>query len=203
MKSSTLHRSNLTKERMELLREIKAQKRVSTDSAPGIYVRPAKEKELDVLWQSFKVNQKDEKSPAVYMVTGFIAGALAMFILTAIISFAAHSASDEGSLGFQSIKAEKIHTPEAAPAKPAPKAKANAKDAAAISFLPPDTAKASPTSKGKTEQYTIKAGDTLDSIAVRFYGKYDSTLINKIASANNLQNPHQIRVGQVLTIPID
>ena len=48
MKSSTLHRSNLTKERMELLREIKAQRHTSNDNSPGIYVRPAKENELDL-----------------------------------------------------------------------------------------------------------------------------------------------------------
>ena len=87
MKSSTLHRSNLTKEIMELLREIKAQRHTSNDNSPGIYVRPAKEKELDLLWQTFKVNHKSEKSINAYMVVGFIGGALAMFLLTVLISF--------------------------------------------------------------------------------------------------------------------
>ena len=100
MKSSTLHRSNLTKERMELLREIKAQHRSSNDSSPGIYVRPAKEKELDVLWKNFNVNQKTDRSVNAYMIVGFIGGALAMFLLTALISFATHAFS-ENSMNLQ------------------------------------------------------------------------------------------------------
>ncbi len=195
MKSSTLHRSNLTKERMELLREIKSQKRVSNDSAPGIYVRPTKEKELDVLWQSFKVNQKDEKSPAVYLVTGFIVGALAMFLMTAIISFAAHSVSDDGNFR---IEKEKVKSPQVSE-----KVAATAVSNESINFLPPDTAKSSANVGSKTETYTIKSGDTLDSVAMRFYGKYDNAQISKIANANNLANPNKLSIGQKLIIPID
>ncbi len=209
MKSSTLHRSNLTKERMELLREIKAQKRTSNDSTPGIYVRPTKEKELDVLWQSFKVNQKDEKSPALYMVAGFIVGAIAMFLMTAVISFAAHSASEEGNFTFHSTKTGDIKTTpkeiKALPTMPSEtnisRSKNKSKDKE-INFLPPDTAKTASTST-KVEQYTIKPGDTLDNIALRFYGQYNSTQINKIATTNNITNPNRISIGQVLTIPLD
>lgn len=44
--------------------------------------------------------------------------------------------------------------------------------------------------------YTVKAGDTLSSIARRF-----GTTVNAIARANNLKNPNFIRVGQKLWIP--
>ena len=199
MKSSTLHRSNLTQERMELLRAIKEQKRNSSDSAPGIYVRPAKEKELDVLWQSFKVNQKDEKSPAIYMVTGFIVGAIAMFLMTALISFAAHTFSGNSGLNLQPAKTEK------APKITIPKPETKSKDAS-INFLPPDTAKASSdsdASKMMSEEYTIKPGDTLGSIALRFLGSSDPESISKIAEANKITNPERINIGQVLVIPAE
>jgi len=44
--------------------------------------------------------------------------------------------------------------------------------------------------------YTVKPGDTLYAIAVKF-----GTTVAAIASANNIANPNQISVGQVLIIP--
>lgn len=47
--------------------------------------------------------------------------------------------------------------------------------------------------------YTVQAGDWLSTIAGRAYG--DIMQYNKIAQANNIQNPDVIEVGQVLQIP--
>jgi peptidoglycan hydrolase-like protein with peptidoglycan-binding domain len=47
-------------------------------------------------------------------------------------------------------------------------------------------------------QYVVQAGDTLAAIAQRF-----GTTVEAIVSANNIQNPDLIFVGQVLTIPTD
>ena len=44
--------------------------------------------------------------------------------------------------------------------------------------------------------YTVKAGDTLSAIAVKF-----GTTVAAIASANNITNINNIGVGQVLIIP--
>jgi len=44
--------------------------------------------------------------------------------------------------------------------------------------------------------HTVKAGDTLYSIAIKY-----GTTVAAIATANNIANPNQIAVGQVLTIP--
>ena len=46
-------------------------------------------------------------------------------------------------------------------------------------------------------KYTVKAGDTLYSIASKY-----KTTVSAIASANNLTNINLISVGQVLTIPV-
>ncbi|QHJ72408.1 polysaccharide deacetylase [Planococcus halotolerans] len=51
-----------------------------------------------------------------------------------------------------------------------------------------------PASRGTT--YTVKAGDTLYSIAQRF-----NTTVAKIAAANNIANVNLLRIGQVLKIP--
>lgn len=47
-----------------------------------------------------------------------------------------------------------------------------------------------------TTTYTVKAGDTLYAIAVRF-----NTTVAKIAAANNITNVNLLRIGQVLIIP--
>lgn len=44
--------------------------------------------------------------------------------------------------------------------------------------------------------YTVKAGDTLYSIARRY-----NITVSQLASANNISNPSLIRAGQILTIP--
>lgn len=47
--------------------------------------------------------------------------------------------------------------------------------------------------------YTVKSGDTLSKIAKRFYG--DLNDYKKIASANGIDNPDLIKVGQELKLP--
>jgi peptidoglycan-N-acetylglucosamine deacetylase len=42
----------------------------------------------------------------------------------------------------------------------------------------------------------VKSGDTLYAIAIRY-----NTTVAAIASLNNIANPNQIKVGQVLKIP--
>jgi LysM repeat protein len=56
-----------------------------------------------------------------------------------------------------------------------------------------------PTSPATEQRYTIKRGDTLAQIAVRFYG--DAKRYIDIARVNNITNPGAIRIGQVLRIP--
>lgn len=184
MKSSTLHRSNLSKERMVLLEELRAKSAMSEEhvqqAAPNVYIRPSKEKELDVLWQNFKVNQRDEKSPGVYLTTGFIAGAVAMFLMTALLSFTSNSMNNSND------------APKLVKRKPAK---------AQLSIIPADTAEKAKTLSSET--YTIKSGDTLEGVIIRFYGKYDPSKVIKIMEVNNMSNPNQLSIGQVLTIPLE
>ncbi len=186
MKSSTLHRSNLSKERMVLLEELRAKSNTITeDTAPKTYVRPSKEKELDVLWQNFKVNQKTEKSPGIYLATGFITGALCMFLMTALLSFSTNSLSNSASVDDQPKLVKRVKN----------------QDAAKLAIIPAD--KAEPAAPAAPETYTIKAGDTLEGVIIRFYGKYDTSKVSKIMEANNMSNPNQLSIGQKLIIPMD
>jgi LysM repeat protein len=49
---------------------------------------------------------------------------------------------------------------------------------------------------GGQRAYTVKSGDTLYTIAIKF-----GTTVAAIATANNITNPNRISVGQVLVIP--
>lgn len=184
MKSSTLRRSNLSKERMVILEELSRNKKQPYDASPGVYVRQnaSKDKELDVLWQNFKVTQKEDKSPGIYLATGFIAGAVAMLIMTTLLSFSVHG----------------NYSSDVAPAH-------KAKERAKLTFIPADKTAAveeSATPKG-SESYTVKSGDTLAGIIIRFYGSYDVSKIDKIQQANGMKNPNDLQIGQTLTIPMD
>lgn len=180
MKSSTLRRSNLSKERMLVLEELSRNKKQPYDETPGVYVRANKEKELDVLWQNFRVSQKEDKSPGIYLATGFIAGAIAMLIMTTLLSFSIHSTTDSDVIS-------------------APKVKEKAK----LTFIPADKTVAEPTAKTGTETYTVKSGDTLQGIVIRFYGAYSPSKAEKLRAANNMANPNALKLGQVLTIPME
>lgn len=183
MKSSTLRRSNLSKERMLVLEELSKNKKQPYDASPGVYVRNNKEKELDVLWQNFRVNQKEDKSPGIYLATGFIAGAIAMLIMTTLLSFSVQGTGSSDMV---------------APVK-------QTKEKARITLIPADKTSVTETAavpKG-TEAYTVKSGDTLAGIIIRFYGSYDLSKVEKIKQANNMPNPNNLQIGQSLLIPMD
>ena len=96
MRNSSMYRSNISGEKVAYLSEIKNQKELEQDdNAPKAYKRPAKEKEIDLLWQNFITNPKEERSPGVYLLTGFIAGALCVFIMNAIMSISSNMSSHE------------------------------------------------------------------------------------------------------------
>jgi hypothetical protein len=181
MKSSTLRRSNLSKERMIVLEELSKNRKKPYDTSPGVYIPVNKEKELDVLWQNFKINQKEEKSPGVFLVTGFITGAVAMLIITTLLSF---TVQGNNSQDFDST--------------------AKSKEKARLTFIPADKSITEETNNisKELESYTVKSGDTLENIIIRFYGKNDPSKVAKIKSANKMSNVNKLKIGQVLFIPM-
>lgn len=181
MKSSTIRRSNLSKEKMAVLEALSKYRQDPYDNSPGIYIRPEmshanKEKELDMLWQNFKIYQKSEKSPNLYLAAGFIAGAVVMLILTVFISFSAK--------GINSVKENSV-----APVK---------QEKMSLNFIP-----SSDNNTGKNEIYTVQDGDTMESIVIRFYGSYSREKENLVVQTNNMTNPNKLSIGQQLTIPIE
>lgn len=180
MKSSTIRRSNLSKEKMAVLENLSKYRSETYDvNSPNVYVRPDKEKELDVLWQNFKVSQKSEKSPSVYIAAGFVVGAVFMLILTVLISFSAKAINSTKENTIAPVKKEKLN----------------------LNFIPASTEQNQEVSSNET--YSVQSGDTMESIVIRFYGSYSKEKEDLIVKTNNLTNPNKLSIDQELIIPIE
>ena len=194
MRNSSIYRSTLSDEKVAFLSELKSQKEyhsnsIQEDNTPRAYRRSGRQKELDLLWQNFKINPKEEKSPGVYLLTGFIAGALCMFIMNAMLSISSSMSNNynETTLG-QPKYEKKISRKETLPQ---------------IAVVPAETVAVEEAVIPTFETYTVKSGDSMSSIVYRFFGKYDPAKVEKIRQANKLTNAHKLSIGQQLVIPLD
>ena len=57
--------------------------------------------------------------------------------------------------------------------------------------------------KPAEKEYTVQAGDSLEDISIRFYGKYDESKLKNIQEKNGLKNINSIKIGQKLIIPMN
>ena len=180
MKSTTLRRSNITKERIKAIEALSKYRRRNYGASQSSNIQPIKDKELDILWQNLKQrNSKYEKSPIVYIITGFILGAVSMLILTTIVNLSMNAVKNE------------FETPAPVEATT---------ETSKLTFIPADT---SDVKNLSSESYTVQNGDTLESIVIRFYGSYSEANAKKIEKANGISNPNQLQLGQKLTIPLN
>lgn len=182
MKSSTLHKSSISKERIAALEELLTDKTATYDSSPGVYVRSDKDRELDILWQGFKPTSREERSPGIYLSVGFITGAICMFLMSTILNFGYPNKDTFADLNLW----KKGNTEVKAKATP-------------ISVTPANT-DSTPTS---SEKYVIQNGDTLESVALKYYGTASPEKIQMIQEASGLDNPNRISIGQEITVPVD
>ena len=165
------------------------------DGSPEVYVRPNKEKELDLLWKDFKM-PKGERSPIVYLGIGFIAGIITTLVVSAFIGMSSGNFHPNFKLNFK------------LPAATAPSAKTQTNQDDKLNFLPSSesdtntTATETSASVAANEEYTVQSGDTMESIARRFYGSYSPDKINTIMKANNMTDPNKLAIGQKLIIPM-
>ena len=196
MRNSSIYRSNLSNEKVAFLSEIKRRKELNNeDNTPKTYKRQEKqnEKEIDMLWQGFKISAKEEKSPGVYLFTGFIAGALCMFVMSSILSISSNlSAEEDNPTAMGQPKFEKKISRK----DKIPQINSN------IAVVPAET-EAVENKMPSTETYTVKSGDSMSSIVYRFYGKYDLEKVEKIKEVNHLSSAHKLSIGQELIIPLD
>lgn len=188
MRNSSLYRSNISNEKVAFLSELKKQTDFMVeDNEPRAYKRLGKQKELDLLWQNFKISTKEDKSPGVYLLTGFIAGALSMFIMNTALSISSNISANSQVVN-QPKYEKKIERKSIAPQ---------------IAVVPATVQNNQENVIPTFENYTVKSGDSMSSIVIRFYGKYDPSKVEKIRQANKLTNAHKLSIGQQLIIPLN
>ncbi|MDO5437655.1 MAG: LysM peptidoglycan-binding domain-containing protein [bacterium] len=188
MKSSTLHRSNLTREKMSMLENVRPQTYGNATSDINQYIKIQKNPELDVLWRDFEKNVQSRtktKAPVVYAGIGFVLGLLFALGIAVIIGLSMYSDIQKPDFREQTFKMQESNE-------------------APVSVMPAGTSETTQHSVMTSEEkYTVKEGDTLDKIAYRFYGKYDSEKIEEIMKLNNIKDETRIQIGQVLIIPLN
>lgn len=184
MKSTTLRRSNITREKVAMMEALSRYNRQHQDE--DFYKSQNKTRELDVLWQSFGVKpQKNEKAPQVYFVTGLILGVIAALAITTLVSLLINLSTPKDDMIVPSKK---------------PAVETSGK----FSFIPADSTASKPASTQlSNEEYVVKEGDTLESIVIRFYGSFDMNRVNAIQNANKMANPNALSIGQKLIIPMN
>ena len=185
MNNTTLRRSNITREKVAMMEALNRYNREHQDE--DFYRKQSKNKELDALWQSFGVKQqKTEKAPQVYFVTGLITGVIITLLITTFVSLLINVSTPKDD----SIAPEKGTAVESS---------------GRFTFIPADTSsaktKAAPVLTN--EEYVVKEGDTLESIVIRFYGSFDMNKVNAIQEANKMANPNALSIGQKLIIPMN
>ena len=181
MKSTTLRRSNITREKVAMMEALSRYNSQHQDE--DFYKAQNKTRELDVLWQSFGVKpQRHEKAPQVYFVTGFILGVIATLAVTTLVSLLVNLTTPKDDIVLP--KKAPVETPSN------------------ISFIPADSAAVKTAPVVTNEEYVVKAGDTLESIVIRYYGSFDMSKVMAIQEANKMANPNALSIGQKLIIPM-
>lgn len=195
MKSSTLRRANLSKEKIQVIEALAKYRRqiANTNNLPQ--APQIKERELDMLWNNFKQHTKQDKSPTVYLITGFIAGAVVMLIITTLLSLSMKSMNESAS-DITKVPETKIED-TAITFIPADKEELTATSTTTTTAVAPTTQ-----SSSSQEHYIVQKGDTLESIIIRFYGSYSKSHERAIKEANHMSNPNALQIGQKLTIPL-
>lgn len=173
MRSSTFHKTALSKEKLAALESMLAEGKANYDETPGVYVRSNKARDLDLLWQVNRASAKHKKMTRKQVIASFVAGILCTIFITSSFNNISNNMADF-DFWQKSIPM-------------------------GVNVSPADNK--APTVH--TETYTVKAGDTIDSIVMRYYGIYDVERIRQIQSINNLEDPSKIALGQTLTIPIN
>ena len=181
MKSSTLRLSNIKSEKMAMLSALSEYNYVNSRN---IQHAGDKQAELDMLWRNFKISATSEKSPKAYFSAGFFTGIVASLIIATLVSFV---------IGYSSNNDVKISAPK------------TTKENVKLTFVPADkiVQQEEEAVISSDKEYTVQAGDSLEDISIRFYGRYDETKIKAIQVKNNLKDINSIKIGQKLLIPME
>lgn len=158
--------------------------------------------------QSNLLSQKRKESLSTWMIGIVAAMILILFIL--IFTLLSPSKNYQASNGNEVVvngKAKKKIVSEAKADKESSQKEEEAIKVTNIKMERNDvksSANQSPllsSNSGSIVEYKVRSGDTIERIAVKFYGEFNSEIIKKIKLANKIRNPRSLQIGQKLIIP--
>lgn len=228
MKSSTIRRSTLSKETMEVIENLAKEQEES--GLPGEYVRPdeiensnnktkenelnAMSQEIDLLWQNFKTNQFNTNSPIMNIIIGIIIGVAATLLVLFCISAISSDTPNTGKKSIFGI--EKIFSHKKAVKEPTLEQQATVEEQNETQqkvSIPEENeeiaqnneeqpqAKEENVDTSKMTKYVVKNGDTAEKIIKNHYGTYSEEKAQMVMKANNLSSLDRINIDQELLLP--
>lgn len=227
MKSSTIRRSTLSRETMEVIENL-----AKDQEANGLlneYIRPEdlevnkesenadssnKAQEIDLLWQNFKSMQFNTKSPAAYISLGFILGVVSTLIVFACIGTfvvksdvklpeSASNTVEKLNIFDENKEQEQTLEEQADSAMETMNMKVSVPSESEVASVSEnsETNVSDNVSLKNSKKYVVKDGDTVENIIKKHYGSWSEEKANMVMKANNLKNLDRINIGQELIMP--
>lgn len=229
MKSSTIRRSTLSKESMEVIENLA--KEQEDNGLPEEYVRPDEleknesetesvsnkmSQEIDLLWQNFKPAQFNTNSPALNVAIGIVIGVIAtllvLFCINALSNNNSGTDKKSGVLGIEKvIPAKKDNTAEPTLEQQAGYEQNNQGQETASNENEEtinsageeqgEQTSSENTDTSKMTKYVVKNGDTVEMIIKNHYGSYTPERAEMVRKANKMQTLDRINIDQEILLP--
>lgn len=210
MKSSTIRRSTLSKESMEVIETLA--KEQEGEGSLGEYVRPdevqtandsSKSQEIDLLWQNFKPAQFTTNSPAMNILLGFIIGVITTALIGGIC-VSSYLKSQNGVSVNQNTSQEKILDQQTDSSIDSKAVIPSDNDVVSQEGQVSDSAidnSANTIDTSNMKKYIVQSGDTVEGIIKKHYGSYSPEKAELIMNANKLESLDRLQIDQELLIP--
>ena len=229
MKSSTIRRSTLSRETMEVIENLA--KENENEGGLGEYVRPeeiiqeqeaqnSKAQEIDLLWQNFKATQFNTNSPTAYILLGFVIGVVTTLVIgfccglyvknkynintkfnSGVEAVLPNSQTEDATLEQQAQSAqEEVNNKVSIPTEDEV---SPAKSANSDAQNSASAVAGASLDKSKMKKYVVKNGDTGESIIKHYFGSYSPEKAELIKKVNNLDSLDRINIDQELWIPVE
>lgn len=228
MKSSTIRRSTLSKETMEVIENLAKEQ---DENGIGEYVRPddveepktkenepnAMSQEIDLLWQNFKTAQFNTNSPIMNISIGIIIGVVATLLV--LFGISALSSDTPNTAKHAKFNIQKIFSHKKTVKEPTLEQQASFEDKENETqkvSIPNENEEIAQNTEGQTTaskendsnidtskmtKYVVKNGDTAEKIIKNHYGTYSDEKAQMVMKANNLSSLDRINIDQELLLP--
>ncbi len=183
------------------------------EKTPGVYVRSNQpDHDLDFLWdKDRKKGGESDRFHLSFFIGGFAAGTFVTLAAT-VLFFSSGKLIPAPNANKPPVVEEQVLTPkdltgtQATTASPKVAAPSQTQNQGFhfpfFSPKPKAQAVTQPTQPANpSKSYTVQSGDSLGSIAIKFYHSSSPNLVDKIQRANGLKSPDAVKIGQKLEIP--